>query len=128
MKRHNIEVVLGFLDAIRRRDREAAVDFLHPEIVWRGVVPDLVCRGPGEVVGVFFGRRDEPIEVDRLEVIGTERGAVFAFHRPGVWEVAGIEIRGAIYHAVDVDHARITRIADHAERANALTEAGLQSD
>jgi hypothetical protein len=77
---------------------------------------------------VFFGRRDEPIEVDRLEVIGTERGAVFAFHRPDVWEVAGIEIRGAIYHAVEVDHGRIKRIADHAERAVALTEAGLQSD
>jgi len=29
MKRQNIEVVLGFLDAIRRRDREAAGDFLH---------------------------------------------------------------------------------------------------
>jgi hypothetical protein len=26
MKRRNIEIVLGFLDAIRRRDREAAAD------------------------------------------------------------------------------------------------------
>ena len=78
MKRQNIEVVLGFLDAIRRRDREAAGDFLDPEIVWRGVVPDLVCRSPGEVLDIFLGRRDEQIEVDRLELIGAEQGAVFA--------------------------------------------------
>jgi hypothetical protein len=87
MTRQNIEVVLGFLDAIRRRDREAAGEFLDPGIVWRGVVPDLVCRSPGEVLDVFLGRRDEQIEVDRLELIGAERGAVFAFHRPEIWEV-----------------------------------------
>jgi hypothetical protein len=33
MKRRNIEVLLGFLDAIRRRDRQAAAEFLHPETV-----------------------------------------------------------------------------------------------
>lgn len=44
MKRQNIEVVLGFLDAIRRSDGEAAAQFLHPEIVWQGVLPDLVRR------------------------------------------------------------------------------------
>jgi hypothetical protein len=33
MKRQNLEIVLGFLDAIRRGDREAAADFLDPEIV-----------------------------------------------------------------------------------------------
>jgi ketosteroid isomerase-like protein len=128
MKRQNIEVVLGFLDAIRRRDREAAGDFLDPEIVWRGVVPDLVCRSPGEVLDIFLGRRDEQIEVDRLEVIGAARGAVFAFHRPGIWEVAGVEIRGAMYHAVEVEDGRITRINDYAEPAAALAAAGVGDD
>src|SRR5262245_15307494 len=100
MKRQNIEVVLGFLDAIRRRDREAAAGFLHREIVWNGVVPDLACRTPGEVLDIFLGRRDEQIEIDRLELIGAEQSAVFAFHRPEIWEVAGVEIRGSMYHAV----------------------------
>jgi ketosteroid isomerase-like protein len=128
MKRENIEVVLGFLDAIRRRDREAAGDFLDPEIVWRGVVPDLVCRSPGEVLDIFLGRRDEQLEVDRLELIGAERGAVFAFHRPEIWEVAGVEIRGAMYHAVEVEDGRITRINDYAEPAEALADAGVGND
>lgn len=126
MKRRNVEVVLGFLDAIRRRDRAAAADFLHPGVVWQGVAPDLVCRSAEEVLGIFLQRRDEPIEVDRLELIGTDQGAVFAFHRPEVWEVAGVEIRGAMYHAVEVDDGRITRIVDHAQRAEALAAAGVE--
>jgi hypothetical protein len=125
VKRQNIEVVLGFLDAIRRRDHEAAAEFLDPEIVWQGVVPDLGCRSPGEVLGIFLGRRDDQIEVDRLELIGAQRGAVFAVDRPEVWEVAGVEIRGAMYHAVEGNEGRITRIADHADRTEALTAAGL---
>ena len=123
MKRQNIEVVLGFLDAIRRRDREAASDFQDPEIVWRGVVPDLLCQSPGAVLDVFLGRRDEQIEVDGLELIAAERGAVFAFHRPETWEVAGVEIRGAMYHAVEVEDGRITTIKDYTERAEALAAA-----
>lgn len=125
MKRHNIELVLGFLDAIRRRDRDAAAGFLDPEILWQGVVPELACRTTDEVLDVFLGRRDEEIEVDRLELIGTERGAVFAFYRPEGWEVAGVEIRGALYHAVVIDDGRIRRIEDHTDREEALAAAGL---
>ena len=128
MKRQNIEVVLGFLDAIRRRDREGAAGFLHREIVWKGVVPDLACRTPREVLDIFLGRRDEQIEVDSLELIGAEHGAVFAFHRPQIWEVAGVEIRGSMYHAAEVAEGRITRINDYAERAEALAAAGLGDD
>jgi ketosteroid isomerase-like protein len=128
MKRQNIEVVLGFLDTIRRRDRKSAIAFLHPEIVWRGVVPDLVCASPGEVLDIFLGRRDEQIEIDRVELIGAERGAVLAVHRPQVWEVAGVEIRGAMYHAVEVEDGRITRINDFADRAEALAALGLRDD
>jgi hypothetical protein len=128
MKRQNIEVVLGFLDAIRRGERETAAAFLHREIVWNGVVPGLACRTPDEVLDIFLGRRDEQLEIDKLELIGAEQGAVFAFHRPEIWEVAGVEIRGSIYHAVEIADARITSITDYAERAEALAAAGLGDD
>jgi hypothetical protein len=76
------------------------------------------------VVGIFLGQREQQIEVDRLELIGTQRGAVFAVHRPEVWEVAGVEIRGAMHHAVEIDDGRIRRIADYADPAEALAAAG----
>ena len=128
MKRQNIEVVLGFLDAIRRGERETAAAFLHREIVWNGVVPGLACRTPDEVLDIFLGRRDEHIEIDALELIGAERGAIFAFHRPEIWEVAGVEIHGSMYHAVVVADGRIARINDYAERTEALAAAGLGGD
>lgn len=80
------------------------------------------------MLGIFLERREDQIEIDRLELIGAERGAVFAFHRPEGWEVAGVEIRGAIYHTVDIDDGTIMRMADFADRTEALAAAGLGDD
>jgi len=80
------------------------------------------------VLDIFLGRRDEPIEIDALELIGAELGALFAFHRPQSWDVAGVEIRGSMYHAVEVADGRITSINDYAERTEALAAAGLGDD
>jgi limonene-1,2-epoxide hydrolase len=120
MKRRNIEVVIGFLDAIRRGDGDAAVEFLEPSIVWRGPAPDAFCSGPGDVVDVFLGQRAGVTEVDRLEVIGADGGAVFAFHRPDLREAGGVEMAGAIYHACAIDDGRISGIEDHLGLADAL--------
>jgi hypothetical protein len=54
MKRQNIETVLGFLDAIRRGDREAAGGFLDPAIVWRGWSPSSNARAPRKWSTPFF--------------------------------------------------------------------------
>ena len=128
IKRQNIEVVLGFLDAIRRHEGDAAAEFLGPDVVWQGVVPELLCRSPAEVLGIFLGRRDAPIEIESLELIGAPWAAVFAVHRPERWEVAGVQIPGAMYHVVEIDHGRIMRIPDFADRTTALAAAGLGDD
>jgi len=122
MKRRHIELVVAFVDALRRRDREAAAQCLEPQVVWQGIVHDLTCYGTRDVLDIFFGRREREFELERLEIIGTTRGAVFAFHHPEVWEVAGVEIRGAIYHAVTIEQGRITRIEDHADRGEAVAD------
>jgi len=48
VKRENIEFLIGFLDALRRDDRDAVRAALKPEIVWQGLRPDLVCHGADE--------------------------------------------------------------------------------
>ena len=129
MKRQNIEVVIGFLDAVRRSDREAAAEFLDADVFWQGLLPELACRDSREVLDIFLRRReDSTIEIDRLEVIGTPRGAVFAFHRPETWEVEGIEVHGVIYHAAEIADGRISRIADYLEREEAVAAAGGVND
>jgi hypothetical protein len=126
MKRDNIELVIGFLDAIRRRERETAGQSLSSEITWQGVLPDLVCRTPGEVLDVFLDQRDQDIEVDRLELLATENGALLAFHRPESWEIAGIQIEGVVYHTLVIENGRITTIEDHIDRDHALADLGLE--
>jgi ketosteroid isomerase-like protein len=125
VKRQNIELTLGFLDAVRRRDRAAARGFLDPGIVWQGIVPDLICHGSDEVLDIFLAERDRKIEVEGMELIGSEAGAVFAFHRPDVHEVAGVEIQGALHHALTIVDGRITRIEDCPGREEALAAAGI---
>jgi hypothetical protein len=43
MKRHNIEFLWGWFDALRRRDTGSMAAGLAPDVVWQGVRPELVC-------------------------------------------------------------------------------------
>jgi hypothetical protein len=115
VKRENIEILIGFLDSIRQRDRKGAEAFLHPAITRQGLDPDATCRTLGEVLDIFLGKGAREMEIEALEVTGTELGVVFAFHRsepPDVDE----ELIGRIYHSCGLEGGRITSIQDHRER------------
>jgi ketosteroid isomerase-like protein len=122
MKRDNIEFLVGWLDALRRDDREALLATLDPDVVWQGPQQEWVCCGPEEVVGVFSSQRDEAREVDALELIGAERHAIRHARGVGVLE---IELDDEIYNVFAIQERRITRIDDYAERRRALAAAGL---
>jgi hypothetical protein len=123
MKRDNIEFMVGWLEALRRDDREALLATLDPGVVWQGLKDDWVCNGPDEVVGVFSARRDEGREVDSLELIGAERHAIL--HARGGGDLAS-ELEDGIYNLFAIEHGRIARIDDYADREPALTAAGLK--
>jgi hypothetical protein len=118
-KREHIEVVIAFLDAVRRDDREAAEAQLDPDIIWTGLAPDQGCGTPTEVVDVWLSRREQPIEVDRLELVASDRGAVFAFHLPDI-PTDLIEAGGPVYHALNIETGKITRITAHRAFADAV--------
>jgi hypothetical protein len=47
----NLELVLtGWIDARRRRDFETIERGLHPDVVWQGLRPDLVCTNRAAVL------------------------------------------------------------------------------
>jgi ketosteroid isomerase-like protein len=118
-RREHIELVIAFLDAIRRGDREAAEAQLDPGIVWTGLAPDQGCSTPTEVVEVWLGRREQPIEVDRLELVADEAGAVFAFHLPDP-QPDLIDATGPVYHALSIEGGKVTRITAHRALADAV--------
>jgi len=68
MKRHNIEFLWAWFDALRRRDTEAMAAALAPDVVWQGVQEGLVCDGPAEVVETFVSAYDANQEIDSLEL------------------------------------------------------------
>ena len=123
-KRDNIEFMVGWLDALRRDDREALLATLDPGVIWQGLRGDWVCHGPEEVVETFIGQRDEASEVDAIELIGAERHAILHARGAGVLE---IELDDGIYNVFAISDGRVTRIDDHAERQAALAAAGLES-
>jgi len=120
VKRTNIEFLIGWLDALRRDDRKTLLASLDPDVVWQGLKPDWVCRGPEEVVDVFIQHRDPGREVESLEFIGAERHAILHARGPGVREIE-IELEDGIYNAFAISDGRVTRIDDFADRAAALS-------
>jgi hypothetical protein len=125
MKRDNIEFMVGWLDALRRDDRETLLATLDGDVVWQGLEDEWVCHGAQEVVDTFTGQRDEARDVDALELIGAERHAILHSRGAGVLE---IELPDGIYNVFAIDDGRITRIDDYAGRRDALAAAGLELD
>jgi ketosteroid isomerase-like protein len=125
MKRHNLELMLAWLDALRRRDVEALRDGLDPTVVWEGLRADLSCHGPDEVIAGFVSARDEGDDIDALELIPGPDHVVLGVRRPALREVAGIALDGQIYNVFAIAEDRITRINDYTDRDDALAAAGL---
>lgn len=123
MKRDNIEFMIGWLDALRRDDRDALLETLDPNVVWQGLREEWVCHGPDELVDTFAGQRDEAREVDALELIGAERHAILHARGAGVLE---IELPDGIYNVFTIENGVVVRIDDYAARREALAAAGLE--
>jgi hypothetical protein len=126
VKRKNIEFLIGFLDAVRRDDRDAVRAALKPDVVWQGLRPDLVCRSSDEVADIFAANRSDYREVDVVELIGAERHAILHAVGGDVREVAGIPLPDGMYNVFAIEGGVAVGIADYAERYNAFAAADLQ--
>ena len=126
MKRHNIEFLWGWLDALRRRDTTSMAAALAPDVIWQGVRPDLVCHGPDEVIAAFVTAYDANQEIDSLEIIGGEDRIVLAAHGPDL-AIDQVETRGEIYNVFTIEDGKIQQIEDYLERGAALAAAGIKA-
>jgi ketosteroid isomerase-like protein len=48
-----IEAVVGWMDAMRRGDLDGAAGWFHPDVTWKGVPDDAVCRNRDDVVAML---------------------------------------------------------------------------
>jgi hypothetical protein len=125
MKRHNLEVMIAWLDALHRRDLDALRAALDAAVVWHGLRADLSCHGPDAVIAGFLAARDEGDDIDALELIAGPTHVVLGARGAGLQEIAGVALHGEIYNVFAITNGTITRIQDYADRADALTAAGL---
>jgi limonene-1,2-epoxide hydrolase len=125
VKRHNIELMIAWLDALRRRDLQALAERLDPRITWQGIRPDLACHGREEVVQAFVGQRDQDYDLDAIELIGAPGHAVLHARLTHPQVIGDTRIEGGMYNVFRIEGATITRIEDYLDRDDALRAAGL---
>ena len=106
MKRHNIEFLWGWFDAVRRRDGESMAAGLAPDVVWQGVRPDLVCHGPDEVIAAFVTAYDASQEIDSLELFGRRGADRLGVARSPDLAIDQVVTTGEIYNVFTIEAAR----------------------
>jgi hypothetical protein len=125
MKRTNIEFMIGWLDTLRRDDREALKAALEPGIVWQGLREDWSCHGADSVVDTFASERDVRAEIDAIELIGAHGHVILHARGAGLTAVDDLPLPDGIYNVFTIEDGKVTRIEDFAERGKALDAAGL---
>jgi hypothetical protein len=125
VKRDNLELLIGFLDSLRRDDRDALAGMLAADAVWQGLRPEWICRNAAEVIEMFTARRDHYDEIEGIELLGADRAAILHAFGGDVTAVEDVRLPDGIYNVFTIEGGRVTRIDDFAERARALAAAGL---
>jgi hypothetical protein len=124
VKRHDIEFLWRWFDALRRRDTETMLAGLDDDVVWQGAREGLVCNGPEEVIEAFLAGYDANQDIDSLELFGGERQIVLGVRAPGIGELGEVGIGDEIYNVFTIENGKIIRIEDHLRRDDAFAAAG----
>jgi limonene-1,2-epoxide hydrolase len=121
----NLELVLDWIDALRRSDIDSLADRFHSDVTWEDVAGSIACRGRDQVLAWLRASPARPHRVDALELVANQEHVVLGIHDPTREQLAGVELHGQLFTVFTVDQGQLVRLRDHAHRADALTDAGL---
>src|SRR5262249_32205685 len=62
----NLELVLDWIDALRRNDVDAIAERFHPEVAWEDVAGGTACEGREQVLAWLRAAPSQPTDVDAL--------------------------------------------------------------
>jgi limonene-1,2-epoxide hydrolase len=119
-----LDVVVGWLDAMRRGDLEEVERWLDPEVIWRSVRDAAVCRNRDEVLEMLQGSLEGRLGADAVELVAGDGAAVLGAKVPSMAEIDGVDVRGQLFNVFRVGCGRIMAVEDYAHRAEALAAAG----
>jgi ketosteroid isomerase-like protein len=121
----NLQLVLDWIDALRRGHVDAIAERFHPDVAWEDVAGGLACDGREQVLAWLRAARAQPTDVDALELLADADHVVLAVRNHARRELAGVQLDGQLYTVFTIRDGQITHLHDHAHRTDALAEAGL---
>jgi ketosteroid isomerase-like protein len=121
----NLQLVLDWIDALRRSDIDAIAHRFHPDVAWEDVAGGVACDGREQVLAWLRAAPAQPTDVDALELLADVDHVVLGVRNHNRQELDGVQLDGQLFTAFTVRDGRIVHLHDHAHRANALAEAGL---
>jgi ketosteroid isomerase-like protein len=119
-----LDVVVGWLDAMRRGDLEDVEQWFDPQVTWRGVRDADVCRNRDEVLEMLQGSLEGRLGADAVELVAGDGVVVLGAKHPGLGEIGGVDVRGQLFNVFRVGCGRIMAVEDYAHREEALAAAG----
>jgi limonene-1,2-epoxide hydrolase len=122
-----LDVVVGWMDAMRRGDLGEVERWLDPGVTWRGVRDASVCQNRDEVLEMLQGSLEGRLGADAVEVIAGAGAAVLGAKVPGLAEIGGVDVRGQLFNVFRVGSGRIIAVEDYAHREDALAAAGAKA-
>src|SRR3954451_21953522 len=124
-QRQPLEVLVAWLDAMRRQDLQALSDCYAPDVVGRGVVPDAVCHNRRELLDLLGEQLTEGLpRIQALELMAGDHAVVLVARSPEITDVAGVPSPGQVFNVFTIADGHIVALQDHTDRAAALTDAG----
>jgi limonene-1,2-epoxide hydrolase len=122
-----LDVVVGWMDAMRRGDVNEVEGWLDPDVTWRGVRDAAICRSRGEVLEMLQGSLEGGLGVDAVELIAADGAVVLGAKVPGLAEIGDVDVRGQLFNVFRVGCGRIVAVEDYALREEALAAAGAEA-
>jgi limonene-1,2-epoxide hydrolase len=120
----NLELVLDWIDALRRSDIDSLADRFHPDVIWVDVAGSIACRGRDQVLAWLRASPARPHQVDALDLVADQDHVVLGVHDQTRDELAGVELHGQLFTVFSLDDGQIVHLRDYAHRADALADTG----
>jgi limonene-1,2-epoxide hydrolase len=126
-KSEPLDVVVAWMDAMRRGDVDDVKEWLAPEVTWRAVRDAAVCRNRDEVLEMLQGSLEGRLGADAVELVVADGAVVLGAKVPGLAEIGDVDVRGQLFNVFRVGCGRIVAVEDYARRDEALAAAGAKA-
>jgi hypothetical protein len=125
VQRAGLELLLDWIDALRKADLDAVHELLAPDVVWHGLSDDLVCTGRPAVLDVLREQVPVRCDGDALELVRAPAHLVLGTRSDSLPHPPGIDVHGQIYSVLEPRGGAFATMRDFACRADALSAAGV---